>query len=125
MKTSFLSVLVISVTLAMRPSQRAMADDNTLSGQSISSADTTGTNAAGDGQGQRLERLKEVLAQLDLTDAQKTQIQQIRSTVPAGHERRQEILAVLTPDQKTKLRELIQAHRNAAQSGTNTSSTGQ
>ena len=49
-----------------------------------------------------------------LTDAQKDRIKQIRATVTDRKERRQQIMAVLTPDQKAKLKELIQEHRNEA-----------
>lgn len=37
---------------------------------------------------------------LDLTDAQRAQIKQIRENTPKGKERRQEIMAILTPEQK-------------------------
>ena len=87
----------------------AMADDGTASGPSAS------TNGATTGaQAQRIERIKQAFAQLGLTDAQKEQIKQIRASVTDRKERREEILNVLTPDQKAKLRELRQEPGNGA-----------
>ena len=70
------------------------------------------TAPAGD-QGARLEKLKAALAQLNLTDDQKARMKDIFTNVPKGPERRQQIMAVLTPDQKEKLRQMIQEHRDA------------
>jgi len=47
--------------------------------------------------------------QLDLTDAQKAQIQQIIKQT--DEERRQQIMAVLTPEQQAKLQQIIAAHK--------------
>lgn len=44
------------------------------------------------------------LKDLGLTDAQKAQIKEIRKETPRGKERHKAILAVLTPEQQTKLR---------------------
>jgi Spy/CpxP family protein refolding chaperone len=49
-----------------------------------------------------------VLQQLGLSDAQKAQIKQIRQSTPKGKERRQAIMAVLTPEQKTQLKQDIE-----------------
>jgi len=46
--------------------------------------------------------------QLGLSDAQKIQIKQIRQSTPKGKERRQEILALLTPEQKAQLKQDIE-----------------
>jgi Spy/CpxP family protein refolding chaperone len=82
--------------------------------------DATNTTAgsSGAGQGQRMEQWKEAFAKLDLSEAQKQQIEQIRSTVTDRKERREQIMAVLTPEQKRKLMQMIAAHRGSAQSGT-------
>lgn len=72
--------------------------------------------SAGGGNGQRAEKWKAAFEQLDLTDVQKTQIQQIRANTQAGPERRQQIMAVLTPDQKQKLIGMLKQAR-AAQAG--------
>ena len=69
--------------------------------------------------------MKEMLAQLDLTDTQKGQIKQIRATVTDRKERRQQIMAVLTQDQKAKLIQMFQQYRSeheAANGGTVTPS---
>jgi Spy/CpxP family protein refolding chaperone len=55
-----------------------------------------------------------MMTQLGLTDAQKDQIKQIRATVADRQQRHQQIMSVLTPEQKTKLQELRQEHRNGS-----------
>ncbi len=52
---------------------------------------------------------------LGLTDAQKQQIQQIRQSTTDKKERRQEIAAVLTPEQKAMIRQKIQERRTQRQ----------
>ena len=47
-----------------------------------------------------------LLAQLDLTAAQKAQIAQIRHSAEPAKTKRAEILALLTPDQKSELKQL-------------------
>jgi Spy/CpxP family protein refolding chaperone len=116
MKTPLLSLFFIGAALTAIPLQTVAADDSATSGQGSSSSGPT-NSGGNDAQGQRFERLKPALAELGLTDAQKEQIQQIRASVTDRKERRQEILSVLTPDQKAKLREVIQERRNAAQPG--------
>ncbi|HEV3272248.1 MAG TPA: hypothetical protein VGZ93_08725 [Candidatus Methylacidiphilales bacterium] len=111
MKISLLSLFLAGAALTAIPLQRVSADDGTTSGQTASPGDST--NSAGNGaQGQRLERFKHVLAQLDLTDAQKAQIRQIRASVTDRKERHRDIRAVLTPEQKVKFRELLREYRN-------------
>jgi Spy/CpxP family protein refolding chaperone len=119
MKTSLFSLWLIGGTLAALPLQTAPADDTTSSGPSMPSGASTNSGAAASGR--RLERFKQAFAQLGLTDAQKEQIKQIRASVTDRKERREQIMNVLTPDQKAKLRELIEAHRNGAPSGDGTS----
>jgi len=58
-----------------------------------------------------LEKLKAALAQLNLTDDQKAKIKDIFTNVTDRKERRQQIAAVLTPDQKEKLKQMIQERR--------------
>ena len=84
---------------------------------------TPPANCANNGEGARYEKLKAALEQLDLTDAQKAQIKQIRETVTDKKDRRRQIFAVLTPDQKQKLLQMIQEHREASQSGASSSGT--
>lgn len=48
------------------------------------------------------------MQQLGLSEAQKAQIKQIRQSTPKGKERRQEIMAVLTSDQKAQLKQDIE-----------------
>src|SRR5580658_4523065 len=105
MKTlSPLLLCLCAVLMASFPC--AVADDSTAS----QTTSTDGTNT-GVTPGQRLQRIKEVFAQLNLTDEQKQQIKQIRQTVTDKTQRRQQIMAVLTPDQKQKLRQFFQQYR--------------
>jgi len=94
----------------------ARADDTapaaTTSGSATNSSDSGDLSSA---QQERREKMKEAFQQLDLTDAQKQQMAQIRQNVTDPKERRQQIIAVLTPDQKAKLVELIKAQRDASQ----------
>jgi len=85
-----------------------LADDDTAPSQTTpAEGSNSGTDA-----GQRRVNLREILAQLNLTDEQKQQIKQIFQTAPAGPQRRQQLIAVLTPPQKEKLRQLLQQGRN-------------
>ena len=122
MKTSLLSLLFIGAVITVAPLPRVMAEDDSTSDQPASTSGSTNSGENG-GQKQGFERLSKVLGQLDLTEAQKAQIKQIITTVTDRKERRQEIVAVLTPEQKAKLRELLKEHREAKESGTATSST--
>ena len=49
------------------------------------------------------------IQQLGLSDAQKAQIEQIRQNTPKGKERREQIMAVLTPEQRAQLKQDIAA----------------
>ena len=49
------------------------------------------------------------IQQLGLSDAQKAQIKQIRQNTPKGKERREQIMAVLTPEQRAQLKQDIAA----------------
>jgi Spy/CpxP family protein refolding chaperone len=97
----------------------AVASFATVAAQTTAPATTSAptTTAPSDEQQARMEKFKAALEKLDLTDAQKTQIQQIRATVTDRRERRQQIMGVLTSEQKEKLKEMIQEHRAASQSG--------
>jgi len=121
MKTSFLSLLLASAALTAIPAQTILAQDNSTSGPTSLSGGST-NNGGTDEQGRRFGPFRRLLAQLDLTEAQKAQIKQIFLTVTDPKERRQEIVAVLTPEQKARLRELIKQHRENDQSGADTPS---
>jgi Spy/CpxP family protein refolding chaperone len=111
MKLSFLPLFLLGVVFSF---QTVLADGTTAS--AAPSSDSTNSAATTTG-GTRAERLKGFLAKLDLTDAQKTQIKQIRATTTERKERRREIWAVLTPEQRTKLKALRAEHKTGAQAG--------
>jgi len=116
MKTRLFPVVILVTAVIMAPLPVILADDDMTSGPSepaTGSTSGTGTGA----QGERGARWKAVFAQLDLTEAQKAQIKQIRANFPAGKERRQQIMAVLTPDQKAKLAQMLQQYRGEKQAG--------
>jgi Spy/CpxP family protein refolding chaperone len=81
----------------------AQTDDDLADSTSTTASITTGNDPA---QGHH-----HLLAQLDLTDAQKAQIKQIVQSTTDKKERRQQIRAILTPEQKMKLRQLIRERR--------------
>jgi Spy/CpxP family protein refolding chaperone len=97
----------------------ALASISSLAAQTTPQPSPTPPPAAG--QPERMEKFKAALAKLNLTDAQKTQIQQIRATVTDRRERRQQIMAVLTPDQKAQLKQIFLEHRPQ---GTNANAAG-
>jgi len=121
MKTSCIYLFLLGAALLTLPSPTILADDTAPSSGSTNAGANT---APADMQGKRMERFKAAMAQLDLSDAQKEQIKGIRATVTDRKERRQQIMAVLTPDQKTKLMQLIQAHKDGMQSGTTAAPSG-
>ena len=106
MKTSIL-FLLLAGTVIFSPA--LLAQDATSSGSTANLS--AGAAATTVGNGQRGEKWKQAFAQLDLTEAQKTQIKQIRASTSPGKERRQQIMAVLTPAQKEKLVSMIKASR--------------
>ncbi len=112
MKTPFLYSFLAATTLTVLSMPTALLADAPATTGSTNSAAAAAPAA---GQDQRMERFKEAMDQLDLSDAQKEQIKGIRATVTDRKERRQQIMAVLTPDQKAKLKELLPEH---AASGT-------
>ena len=105
------SLLCLLCAVSLAP---VLADDT---------APTTGSTPPSDAQGDRFAKFKAAMEKLDLTDAQKAQIKQIHATVTDKQERRKQIMAVLTPDQKQKLMQMIMEHRDAAQSGTTPAGT--
>jgi Spy/CpxP family protein refolding chaperone len=113
MKTSLLSVLIVGATLVVLPARSLMADAPATSTPAAPST-TPAAPSDSEAQGQRMERFRQAMAQLDLSDAQKAQIKHIRSSVADKQERRQQIMAVLTPDQKAKLVAMIQERRASA-----------
>jgi len=125
MKSTIFSLFLAGAAATVLSLQTVRADDLSAGGQTAPSTGASDGTAPAQGQGQRWQRFKEAMAQLDLTEAQKALIKQIRATVTDKKERRQQVLAVLTPDQKAKLRQLILAHRDGAQAGgAQTTSTG-
>jgi Spy/CpxP family protein refolding chaperone len=97
MKKSLLfSFLVSAVALA----PVAYAQD--AAGDGSTTAPANGADNSGGDAGQK-GKWRAAFAQLYLSDAQKQQIKQIRASTQPGKERRQQIMAVLTPDQKQKL----------------------
>ena len=74
--------------------------------------DVGDTSTNGASSGERAQRMQKALAQLDLSETQKQQIDQIRQTVTDHKQRRDAIMNVLTPDQRTKLKQIREAQRN-------------
>jgi Spy/CpxP family protein refolding chaperone len=109
MKTSRLVLVAIGFASMALSLSSLRADD--ASTNSLAASAPTGDKA------QRMEKMKAALAQLDLTEAQKAQIKQLFDTMPAGKERRQAIVAVLTPDQKAKLKSMFAERRSEMQDG--------
>ena len=112
MKNPLFCLLALGIGLVSAPVSVAKADDTT----NLAAGPTNGA-AATSPQGERGEKLKEAIDQLDLTDAQKQQIKTIRANTSPGKERRQQIMAVLTPEQKEKLKAMIQQHMSERQAG--------
>jgi Spy/CpxP family protein refolding chaperone len=108
MRKSLLSLSLV-LTLASAPALFAQTSAST-------NAPSATAPSGDESNGQRGEKLKALLEQLDLSDAQKQQIQQIRANTQPGKERRQQIMTVLTPDQKQKLISMLQKYR-AEQAG--------
>jgi Spy/CpxP family protein refolding chaperone len=100
MKISLLSLLLGAALIAI-PCQTVRSDDDTSS--DISSSSTTGDTHP---------RRGKILAELNLTDAQKQQIKQIWSTTTDRKERRRQIWQILTHEQRDKLKELRQEHKS-------------
>jgi Spy/CpxP family protein refolding chaperone len=110
MKRLFLPSVLSMMLLASAglPAVAQTADDDLADSPSAASTGTTGTASA---QGRH-----HLLDQLGLTDAQKEQIKQIVQNTTDKKERRQQIRALLTTDQKMKLRQLIRERRAQHQS---------
>jgi Spy/CpxP family protein refolding chaperone len=108
MKTRYPLLLCLCAVLIASPSI-ARADDETppSQGQNTPASELTPAQKY-----ERMQRMKAIFAQLNLTDDQKQQIREIRQTVTDPAQRHQEVMAVLTPDQKEKLKELFQQNRN-------------
>ena len=106
------TVLGFAAVLSFAGLRPALANDST---PDTSNSSDSGTSS-NPNQDARREMMKKAFAQLDLTDAQKKQMAEIHQNVSDPAERRQQIMAVLTPDQKAKLAAMIKAHREANQS---------
>jgi Spy/CpxP family protein refolding chaperone len=118
MKTSLFCLFLAGSALAAASLQMARADDATTPDQTAGASNgASGTTPTAE-QMQRFERFKAALEALNLTDDQKAKIKQIRATVTDRKERRHEIIAILTPDQKAKLWQMIKEHREENQGGT-------
>ena len=107
------SILFLSFALVIASAPVLFAQD-TGSSTSPTATPADGNRTSGDGQ--HTGKWKAVFGQLDLTDAQKSQIKQIRANTQPGPDRRQQIMAVLTPDQKQKLISLLKEYQ-AEQAG--------
>jgi Spy/CpxP family protein refolding chaperone len=101
----FILGLIFASSIASAPLLLAQ-DDGTTNTTSPAPSDGDG------GYGQKAGKWKEAFAQLDLTDAQKAQIKQIRANTQPGKERRQQIMGVLTPEQKQKLIGMFKDYRS-------------
>jgi Spy/CpxP family protein refolding chaperone len=110
------SLLFLSFALVVASAPVLFAqDDGSTNSSSTTAPSSRGGNSAG-GNGQHAGKWKAVFEQLDLSDTQKAQIKQIRANTQPGKERRQQIMAVLTPDQKQKLVSLLKEYQ-AEQAG--------
>lgn len=104
----FLLLSSLAFALASAPILFAQDDSNSTTDLSAGAGDDT-TSGGGEHGG----RWKEVFAQLHLSEAQKAQIKQIRASTQPGKERRRQVMAVLTPEQKSKLVAMIKGFRAA------------
>lgn len=116
MKTSLIPLFFVGAALIVLPARVALADaaPTPATGSTPTPSEPTG------GKGDRGEKLKAALAQLNLTDDQKAKIKDIFTNVTDHKERRQQIAAVLTPDQKQKLKATIHERREAQGKGATT-----
>lgn len=96
------------LALALLSSPVLFAQDATPDTPSSDTPVGTGDTSGG---AQRGGKWREAFEKLDLSDAQKEQIKQIRTSTSPSKERRQQIMAVLTPAQKERLVAMIKAHR--------------
>ena len=108
MKISILPLFFVGAAFLLLSPRTALADTNT---STPTDSTTVGSNGP---QGERAGRWRAAFAQLNLTEAQRAQIKQIRATVTDRKERFEQIKAVLTPEQKAKLQQLIQENRTGA-----------
>jgi Spy/CpxP family protein refolding chaperone len=109
MKITLLSFLLVGAALTALPLQTASGDDTTTPGQnppSSGSPNSDDTAPAPKTHARHSGHRRHLFAQLNLSDAQKTQIKQIKATVTDHKERRHQIMALLTADQRARLKEL-------------------
>jgi Spy/CpxP family protein refolding chaperone len=109
MKILLVPGCLILVGFAPFSLQSARADNTTPPGTSMPAS------GSGNADGARAERIKGAFAQLNLTEAQKEQIEKIRASTTDRKERRHAIIDVLTPDQRAKFKELREEHKAAKQ----------
>ena len=113
MKTSRIVLFLVGFALIVLPARVALADDAATPAAGSTTAPATS-------KGDKGERLKAALAQLNLSDDQKAKIKDIFTNVTNRKERRQQIAAVLTPDQKEKLKTMIKERREEKNGGETT-----
>ena len=112
-----LRLFLLGTALAVNAISPLPADTSVLSAPPGNSTASDGTNTgAPNGQTGSGQRRQHILQLLNLTDAQKQQIKQIRASTTDKKTRRQEIWQILTPAQQQQLKQLRQ-QRQAAQNG--------
>jgi len=131
MKISLVLLSLVGVAFIAFSLHSAWGDNTANAGQTPSSSGAPnyggpGTASGGPGAapGTQSDRIRGALAELNLTDAQRAQIMQIRATVTDRKERRQQVLALLTPDQRARLHELRAERRNGRHAAGAPSSAG-
>lgn len=115
MKPSHLLALILSLlTCPLLAQQTPPATTTPPTGNS-------GTPPGGDPSGKPKHPHPDFLSQLNLTDAQKAQIAQIKQNTPDHKQAHEQIMALLTPDQKAQLKQLHEQwrkdHPNAGKHG--------
>jgi len=105
--SALLSISVLAPSGAQVLAQTADDEMGDSSSSSTAPTDSTGSTPG---------RHHHLLAQLGLSDEQKAQIKQIFQSTTDRKERRQQIKAILTPEQKMQLRQLIRERRAQRQS---------
>jgi len=105
---NFLHASVLALALLSSPA--LFAQDATVPASPSGPPSGAGETPAGGGQG---GKWREAFEKLNLTDAKKSQIKQIRASTTPGKERRQQIMAVLTPAQKEQLLAMFKVNQGA------------
>jgi Spy/CpxP family protein refolding chaperone len=107
MKRSFLPLVLLGVTMILFAAPGRAQEANPPAGAStVTSTTPPATPPAG-----KEKHHGHLLAQLNLTDAQKAKIKQIKKSGTDKKQRKQEVMALLTPAQQQQLRQLIEQRR--------------